>query len=444
MRSFGCKAILFDLDGVLVDSAECVERTWRAWAIRNHLDPETVIEAAHGRRTLETVRMVAPHLSAEAELDTLAASESTTCEGIYEIEGAREMLEMLAADRWAVVTSGIRAVAEFRLRHTRLPSPRVMICADEIERGKPDPEGYLTAAFRLGYSAADCLVIEDAPAGIESARAAGMRVIAIATTYPAERLDTADEVVARLTDLRVRRDGGDIRIEPRRRTVAERRFAEQAEEMERLGLGERFERIYSTNLWSDPESRSGVGSAVDSTRVVRAKLPGVLRKLKARVLLDVPCGDFTWMRHVDLEGLDYIGGDIVPAIVSENQRLHGGKSRRFERVDLTRDKLPDADVLLCRDCLVHLSYANIRAALANIARSNVRYVLMTSFPGRGGNRDVQDGDWRTLDFQAPPFSLPEPLLTIVEQCEEEDGSYADKSLLAWPVASLPIWSHVAA
>ena len=224
----------------------------------------------------------------------------------------------------------------------------------------------------------------------------------------------------------------------RRKTVAERRFAERAEEFEKLGLRERFERIYSTNLWSDPESRSGVGSALDSTRVVRAELPGVLRKLEAWVLLDVPCGDFTWMEHVDLKGIDYIGGDIVPAIVEENQRLHAGKGRRFAVVDLTRDELPTADVLLCRDCLVHLSYANIRAVLTNIARSNIRYVLMTSFPGRGGNRDVQDGDWRTLDFQTPPFSCPEPLMMIVEQCQEEDGSYADKSLLAWPVASLPI------
>jgi hypothetical protein len=225
---------------------------------------------------------------------------------------------------------------------------------------------------------------------------------------------------------------------PRRKTVAERRFAEREEELTKLGLKERFERIYATNLWSDPESRSGVGSALDSTRVLRAELPKALRELDARVLLDVPCGDFTWMEHVDLSGIRYIGGDIVPSIVEENKRLHESASRRFALVDLTRDELPDADVLLCRDCLVHLSYANIRAVLANVARSNIRYVLMTSFPGRGGNRDVQDGDWRTLDFQAPPFSFPEPRLTIVEECEEEEGSYADKSLLAWRVAELPI------
>jgi hypothetical protein len=144
------------------------------------------------------------------------------------------------------------------------------------------------------------------------------------------------------------------------------------------------------------------------------------------------------MERVDLAGIEYIGGDIVPSIVEENKRLHESGTRRFALVDLTRDELPDADVLLCRDCLVHLSYANIRAVLANITRSNIRYVLMTSFPGRGGNRDVQDGDWRTLDFQASPFSFPEPRLTIVEECEEEEGSYADKSLVAWRVADLPI------
>ena len=222
----------------------------------------------------------------------------------------------------------------------------------------------------------------------------------------------------------------------RKLTIAERRFAERASELTKLGLQERFERIYSTNLWSDPESRSGVGSTLDSTAVLRDELPRALRQLEARVLLDVPCGDFTWMERVDLSGIDYIGGDIVPSIVEQNERLHAGESRRFVKLDLTRDILPDADVLLCRDCLVHLSYANIRAVFANIARSNIRFVLMTSFPGRGGNYDVADGDWRALDFQAPPFSFPEPRLAILEKCEEEDGSYADKSLLAWCVQDL--------
>ena len=223
----------------------------------------------------------------------------------------------------------------------------------------------------------------------------------------------------------------------RKRTIAERRFEERAHELAELGLAERFARIYSTNLWSDPESRSGVGSTLDSTRTLRAELPTALRRLEARVLLDVPCGDFTWMEQVDLSGIEYIGGDIVPLIAEQNHRLHSRASRRFMQLDLTRDVLPNADVLLCRDCLVHLSYGNIRVVLANIARSNIRFVLMTSFPGRRDNYDVADGDWRALDLQAPPFSFPEARLAIVENCEEEGGSYADKSLLAWRVDDLP-------
>jgi sugar-phosphatase len=201
MRSLRCKAILFDLDGVLVNSAELVERTWRGWAARHQLDFEKVMAVAHGRRTIETVRILAPQLNVEAEVTALESGESVTSDGIYEIAGARELLEMLPADRWAIVTSGIRAIAEFRIRHTGLPMPSVMICAEDLSRGKPDPEGYLTAAMRLGQAPKDCIVIEDAPAGVEAAHNAGMRVIAIAATYPAGRLSDADLVVERLTDL---------------------------------------------------------------------------------------------------------------------------------------------------------------------------------------------------------------------------------------------------
>jgi len=219
-------------------------------------------------------------------------------------------------------------------------------------------------------------------------------------------------------------------------TVAERQFAAHSGELKGLGLQERFKRIYDTNLWSDPETRSGVGSSLDSTRALREALPGALRRLHTRVLLDAPCGDFTWMQQVDLGSIAYIGGDIVPDIVRANERRWGTEGRRFVELDLTRDPLPDADVLLCRDCLVHLSYANIHAVFANLARSGIQYVLMTSFPGRGDNQDIEDGDWRPLDFEASPFNFPLPVLTIVEECEEESGAYSDKSLCAWRVADL--------
>jgi mannitol-1-/sugar-/sorbitol-6-phosphatase len=198
---------------VLVDSAECVERTWRNWANNHRLNPEHVIAFAHGRRTIETVRLVAPALNAEAEVAELEAGEAMNTDGIYEIESARDLLERLPVERWAVVTSGIRAVAEFRLRHTGLPVPSVMICADEIARGKPDPEGYLAAAARLGNAPVDCIVIEDAPSGIGAARAAGMRVIAIASTYPPDQLTGANAVVERLSDLNVLSGEQTVQIE---------------------------------------------------------------------------------------------------------------------------------------------------------------------------------------------------------------------------------------
>lgn len=205
--SLRCAAILFDLDGVLVDSAACVEKSWRDWAARHGLEGDRVMEIAHGRRTTETIPVVAPHLNVAEEVAALAAIESVSTDGVNEVPGARELVEPLPPNAWAVVTSGVRSVATLRIRHTGLPMPRVLVCADEIERGKPDPQGYLVAAARLGVQPAMCVVVEDTPPGLEAARAAGMRSIAIAGTYPAEALSLADHVVARLDSLRVRSAG---------------------------------------------------------------------------------------------------------------------------------------------------------------------------------------------------------------------------------------------
>jgi mannitol-1-/sugar-/sorbitol-6-phosphatase len=210
-----CDAILFDLDGVLVDSAVCVEATWRRWAARHELDPATVLAVAHGRRTLDTIRHVAPRLAAEDEVAALAASESTTTDGVYEVPGARQLVEQLPLRGWAIVTSGIRSVAMLRITHTRLPLPSVIVTADEISRGKPDPEGYLTAARRLGVTPDACIVVEDAPAGLEAARAAGMRSIGISSTYPRDALHAATVCVASLDLLSVRSAPGSLGIEVR-------------------------------------------------------------------------------------------------------------------------------------------------------------------------------------------------------------------------------------
>lgn len=214
-----CTAILFDLDGVLVDSAACVERTWERWARRHGLDPARVIAMAHGRRTIETVRLLAPHLTAAEEVAALAASESTTTDGVFDVPGARELVTDLRDGAWAIVTSGIRAVATLRIRHTKLPMPKVLVCADDIERGKPDPEGYLTAATRLGVRATDCIVVEDTPAGLEAARAAGMRSIGVSGTYPPTALALADYVVLKLGSLRIASVDRELRVSCRSTTT---------------------------------------------------------------------------------------------------------------------------------------------------------------------------------------------------------------------------------
>jgi sugar-phosphatase len=199
------RALLFDLDGVLADSTASVEMHWRRWAARHALDADSLLRIVHGRRALDTIRAVTPQLDAEAELAWLVAAEAGDTAGVVAAPGAVALLARLPADEWAVVTSGVRAVAEARLRASELPVPPVLVAADEITRGKPDPEGYLAAATRLGWPAAACVVIEDAPAGIAAARAAGMACVALTTTHRAPEVAEADLVVSSLAALHVTR-----------------------------------------------------------------------------------------------------------------------------------------------------------------------------------------------------------------------------------------------
>jgi SAM-dependent methyltransferase len=220
-------------------------------------------------------------------------------------------------------------------------------------------------------------------------------------------------------------------------TIAERRFAEQAAVLSALSLEERFARIYQTNLWFDAESRSGTGSSLDSTARLRDSLPPLLRSLNARRLLDVPCGDFNWMRHVDLSGIDYTGGDIVDAMIEANRKRYESATRKFIRVDLTSGPLPTADVILCRDGLVHFSFDNIIAAFRTMKASGAKYLLTTTFLDWQVNTDIVDGDWRPLNLEKPPFLLPAPHSVILEECTEEGGAYADKALAIWRMSDLP-------
>ena len=225
--------------------------------------------------------------------------------------------------------------------------------------------------------------------------------------------------------------------EARPTTIAERRFAEQAAALSGLSLEERFARIYETNLWSDAESRSGAGSNLEATASLRAALPPLLRRLDVRRLLDVPCGDFNWMSHVDLSGIDYTGGDIVESVIEANRERYESAARRFMKVDLTSGPLPEADVILCRDCLVHFSFANIIAAFRTMKASGAQYLLTTTFIDRQSNKDIVDGDWRPLNLEQSPFLLPAAHSVILEDCAEEGGAYADKALAVWRVSDLP-------
>lgn len=203
MPSFECSAILFDLDGVLCDSTKAVDREWREWAARKGVDGNAVMAIAHGVRTIEVIRRVAPHLDAEAEAAAIENHEAHDQRGVTVMPGAIELVKSIPAGRWGVVTSGSRLLATNRLRYCGVPVPSVLVTSDDVMNGKPFPEPYLKGAAGLGFAPSQCLVVEDAPAGIESAHAAGMRVVALTSTYPAAKLAAADAVINSFKELSI-------------------------------------------------------------------------------------------------------------------------------------------------------------------------------------------------------------------------------------------------
>ncbi|HET7893720.1 MAG TPA: HAD family hydrolase [Candidatus Sulfotelmatobacter sp.] len=208
MPNFSCSAILFDLDGVLVDSTRAVDREWRSWALRKGVDGDAIMAIAHGVRTIEVIRRVAPHLDAAAEAWEIENEEAGDQEGVSVMPGAVSLVRSIPEGRWGVVTSGSRLLASARLRFCGLPVPRVLVTADDVTNGKPNPEPYLKGVEQFRSKPADCLVIEDAPAGIQSARGGGFNVIGISSTYPADVLHTADAVIANLGQIRIKSNGG--------------------------------------------------------------------------------------------------------------------------------------------------------------------------------------------------------------------------------------------
>ena len=219
--------------------------------------------------------------------------------------------------------------------------------------------------------------------------------------------------------------GGEKLYQERARRRRERRLA-------RLGDPEaRFTHFYLTNKWKNRESRSGPGSTLEYTRQIRMELPGLFERFGVASVLDAPCGDYHWFRHVERPGVQYIGGDIVRPLVDANQRQYGDERTEFLHLDIVNDALPKADLWLCRDCLPHLSNADIERVIENFLRSDIRYWLTSVHPECLENRDIPTGSFRGLNLECDPFRFGPPLLRIDDWIE------------GFPVRQLALWEREA-
>jgi sugar-phosphatase len=201
--TFVCDALLFDLDGVLVDSRALIERHWRRWAAEHDIPFEEIETVYHGRPSVEVIQAVAPHLDAEAEAQRKRDREAQDTNGLSLLDGAAPLLRSLPEGQWTIATSGTRQTATARLSHVGLPQPDTLVTADDVDEGKPAPEPYRLAAQRLGVAPEQCLVLEDAPVGVTSAKRAGAQVIGVAATSSEASLSNADAVIQRPGDLTV-------------------------------------------------------------------------------------------------------------------------------------------------------------------------------------------------------------------------------------------------
>ena len=190
------------------------------------------------------------------------------------------------------------------------------------------------------------------------------------------------------------------------------------------------------NKWAGKHSASGPGSDNYETRIIVDELSSAFSDLGISSMLDIPCGDFHWMKDVNLSHIDYIGADIVKELVENNIEKYGREDVHFQKLNLIEDKLPKADLVFCRDCLVHLSFEDIFKAFDNLIESQSEYIFTTTFTGRTDNCDIATGGWRTLNLECAPFTLPTPLKIINEGCTENDGIYKDKSLGLWRISDI--------
>jgi|SRR5579883_1215867 len=196
-----------------------------------------------------------------------------------------------------------------------------------------------------------------------------------------------------------------------------------------------FIEIYKKNYWGNEESRSGNGSDLSQTEVVRRELPILIKEFELKSMLDLPCGDFNWMKMLKINA-DYIGADIVPEMIEQNKKLYENEKCKFLTLDIIKDIPPTVDLIFCRDLMVHLSIQDLKSALRNIANSGSKYLLATTFTNRDVNLDIPTGYWRPLNLQLEPFNFPEPLKLINENCTEDNGNWTDKCLGLWRIKEI--------
>ena len=199
-----------------------------------------------------------------------------------------------------------------------------------------------------------------------------------------------------------------------------------------------FTGIYNKNYWDSSESVSGLGSELIQTKSLIESLDNLLHNLEIKSILDIPCGDFNWMQRVDLQNKNYIGADIVEQIIKKNKKKYQEKNIKFKELDLTCSSLPQSDVVITRDCLVHLSYNDIYNSIKNIKLSKSRYLLTTTNSECNINCDIATGEWRKLNFQIKPFNFPKPILIINENCTEYNGRHKDKSMALWEISKIKL------
>lgn len=197
-----------------------------------------------------------------------------------------------------------------------------------------------------------------------------------------------------------------------------------------------FTEIYQNDIWHGDESISGTGSSYEQTKIIIDEITKLFIQLRISEFMDIPCGDFHWMRCVDFGSIKYLGADIVRELIEKNISSYQKENIEFVKLNLLKDCLPAVDLIFCRDCLVHFSYKDIFAALNNFCRSNSGYLLTTTFVDREQNHDIKTGYWRVLNLQIEPFNFPEPLKIIFEGCTEGNNTYRDKALGLWNVKDI--------